>query len=206
LFYYYGRKKQIVRCYPEPECPTIIEPFAGSAAYALHHKYRFAENQRIILVEKNSRIAQLWHWLLHEAVPEDVRDMPDLIPGQKTKEFLHVLHAVSNQALSFKNEWTVHPMMANVWNRNKGYMADQIGQVQRAGNWEVIEGDYTDAPDIEATWFIDPPYEGPAGMGYGKHSSDKIDYEALGEWCRTRKGQVIVCEGPGLHGSPSNPS
>ena len=32
----YGRKKQIVKCYPDPNFDSIIEPFAGSAAYSLH--------------------------------------------------------------------------------------------------------------------------------------------------------------------------
>ena len=37
MFYYYGRKKQIAKCYPKPNFNTIIEPFAGSAAYSLHN-------------------------------------------------------------------------------------------------------------------------------------------------------------------------
>ena len=36
MFYYYGRKKQIIRHYPSPNYDTIIEPFAGSAAYSLY--------------------------------------------------------------------------------------------------------------------------------------------------------------------------
>ena len=37
MFYYYGRKKQIAKYYPKPNFNTIIEPFAGSAAYSLHN-------------------------------------------------------------------------------------------------------------------------------------------------------------------------
>ena len=29
MFYYYGRKKRIVKYYPKPTHDTIIEPFAG---------------------------------------------------------------------------------------------------------------------------------------------------------------------------------
>ena len=36
MFYYYGRKKQIAKYYPEPKYDTIVEPFAGSAAYSLY--------------------------------------------------------------------------------------------------------------------------------------------------------------------------
>lgn len=46
--------------------------------------------------------------------------------------------------------------------------------------------------NIEATWFIDPPYQN-GGDGYyinNKH----INYDDLSKWCMSRDGQVIVCE------------
>ena len=52
VFYYYGRKKQIVSYYPSPNFDTIIEPFAGSAAYSLNG-YNWKKN--VILVEKDER-------------------------------------------------------------------------------------------------------------------------------------------------------
>ncbi|MEG4346741.1 hypothetical protein QUB70_26205 [Microcoleus sp. A003_D6] len=58
----------------------------------------------------------------------------------------------------------------------------------------IISGDYTLAPDIEATWFIDPPYKEDAGKGY-KYGSKLIDYKKLAEWAKNRKGEVIFCEG-----------
>ena len=36
MFYYLGRKKRVAGKYPDPAFPTIVEPFAGSAAYSLH--------------------------------------------------------------------------------------------------------------------------------------------------------------------------
>jgi hypothetical protein len=65
---------------------------------------------------------------------------------------------------------------------------------------EIIPGDYTNAPDIEATWFIDPPSQvncrgrSTQGMGYAPGcDSSSLDYEALAKWCRKRRGQKIVC-------------
>ena len=55
-------------------------------------------------------------------------------------------------------------------------------------------GDQRQAPDIEATWFIDPPYQG-VKKGH-KHGADTIDFDELAERVMTRRGQVIVCEGP----------
>jgi hypothetical protein len=71
------------------------------------------------------------------------------------------------------------------------------------GRVEIIEGDYSNAPDIEATWFIDPPYHVDGrpqsrGMGYAEGcNSHSLDYAALAEWCRDRRGQKIVCEQEG---------
>ena len=72
--------------------------------------------------------------------------------------------------------------------------------VDRArGKVEVVLGDYTAAPDVAATWFVDPPYQPvpckktarPRGAGY---AGPPLDYRALGEWCRGRAGQVLVAE------------
>jgi hypothetical protein len=44
-----------------------------------------------------------------------------------------------------------------------------------------------------ADMFIDAPYE-VAGRAYKFHD---INYPDLGDWCRSRTGQVIVCENTG---------
>lgn len=67
----------------------------------------------------------------------------------------------------------------------------------------MICGDYTDAPDVAATWFIDPPYQ-IAGREY-RHDSRAIDYTALGAWCHARRGQVIACENVGADWLPFVP-
>ncbi len=66
----------------------------------------------------------------------------------------------------------------------------------------TIEGDYTMAPDVDATWFIDPPYDNAAGENYRHH---KLDRYALAQWCRGRRGQVIVCENEGASWLPFAP-
>ena len=76
-------------------------------------------------------------------------------------------------------------------------------QVEHIRHWKVIEGDYSAAPAIEATWFIDPPYQ---KMGkYYHHSAKKLDFDLLGQWCGERQGQVIVCEGAGADWLPFKP-
>ena len=65
---------------------------------------------------------------------------------------------------------------------------------------KYIWADYRTAPDVEATWFIDPPYQ---AVKRGYHSN--IDYDALAKWCRSRKGLVIVCEQAGATWLPFKP-
>jgi hypothetical protein len=52
-----------------------------------------------------------------------------------------------------------------------------------------------------ATWFVDPPY-----ARAGRHYRFRVgDYQALADWCRTRHGQVIVCEQQGASWLPFRP-
>jgi len=59
-------------------------------------------------------------------------------------------------------------------------------------HWEIQQGDHTDIPQQTATWFIDPPYQ----VGGHKYSmgNGAIDFTHLAQWCKSRVGQVIVCE------------
>lgn len=58
--------------------------------------------------------------------------------------------------------------------------------------FSYIGSKYEASPDIAATWFIDPPY---AERGRACYGHWEVDYEHLGRFCRSRRGQVIVCEG-----------
>ena len=77
-------------------------------------------------------------------------------------------------------------------------IASQLGTIR---HWTLIEGDYTEAPDIAATWFIEPPYE-VAGRHYRHRPTD---YGELAAWCRSRRGQTIVCENVGAEWLPFEP-
>lgn len=187
MFYYYGRKKQIAKHYPEPNYDCIIEPFAGSAAYSF-----FSDNwkKQIILIEKDKRVAEIWEWLINEATPCKIKNMPDLKAGEKSSEFLHIIHAATKMAFKYKTI-KVTPVLARNWEISKRVMSENL---QKIKHWKIVCGDYTEAPDIEATWFIDPPYMADPGMGY-EYSSAKIDYLQLAKWCMERQGEIICCEG-----------
>jgi 16S rRNA G966 N2-methylase RsmD len=187
MFYYYGRKKQLAKHYPTPNYDCIIEPFAGSAAYSF---YGSNWRKQIILIEKDEKVALIWDWLINEATPEQIKNMPNLLPGEKSSEFLHIIHAATKMAFKYKTI-KVTPVLARNWEISKRLIAENLGKIK---HWQLICGDYSLAPDIEATWFIDPPYKAEAGMGYA-HSSAKIDYAQLATWCLGRRGEIICCEG-----------
>lgn len=187
MFYYYGRKKQIVRRYPRPNFDTIVEPFAGSAAYSLHDNNW---QKRVILVEKDEKVAQIWKWFIEEAKSEDIINMPELRVGEKSSEFLHIVHAATKMAFHFKTI-KVTPVLARNWEISRRYISNNLHKVK---HWEIIHGDFKQTPNVKATWFVDPPYRGNAGLGY-RHSSKLIDYKELAEWALQREGEVIFCEG-----------
>lgn len=190
MFYYYGRKKQLAKHYPSPNYDVIIEPFSGSAAYSL---YQDNWKKDVILIEKDKSVTDIWDWLINEASVEQIKNLPDLSVGEKSSEFLHIIHAATKMAFKYKTI-KVTPVLARNWEISKRVMAESLEKVR---HWQIICGDYSLAPDIEATWFIDPPYKMDPGMGY-RYSSAMLDYQELAVWAKNRKGEVIFCEG--LHG------
>jgi len=187
MFYYYGRKKQIIKYYPSPNYEVIVEPFAGSAAYAL---YQENWKKSVILIEKDKQVAGLWDWLIHEASVEEIKKLPDLRVGEKSSEFLHIIHAATKMAFHFKTI-KVTPILARNWEISKIVLAANLYKIK---HWKLYCADYSQAPDVMATWFIDPPYKGESGMGY-RYSSQLLDYTKLSQWALKRKGEIIFCEG-----------
>src|SRR5262245_51272631 len=88
FFSYYGSKHSFAWRYPAPHYDTIVEAFAGSAAYSLHYCDR-----KVILYDVDPVIAGLWNYLIHVkrseilSLPgcEDLRDLPDRKIPQEAK-------------------------------------------------------------------------------------------------------------------------
>lgn len=196
---YFGGKYRLAPRYPAPLYGTIIEPFAGAAGYALRYPER-----RIILVEKSPTVAGIWRWLI-AATPEQVRGLPRLPASGRLEDAEWPCQAAQDLAGFWITRGAAHPnRSASAWMRDPRYSRWSWGehaiariaeQVEGIKHWTLLEGDYTAAPDLPATWFIDPPYH-RGGVRYPQ-SAKALDFPVLGRWCQSRRGQAIVCEQAG---------
>jgi len=200
---YYGGKWRAAPHYPAPVYGTIVEPFAGAAGYSLRYP-----SLRVVLVERYAVIAEMWRFLIGaspadiRAIPvvENIDDLPSSVPegGRYLVGFLlNAAAARPCRTLSAGlRRQLARGIVLNSWGeKRRERIAQQVDVIR---HWQIIEGDYAEAPDIEATWFVDPPYQ-VAGRHY-VHSD--VDYETLGAWCRARRGQVLVCENEGADWLP----
>jgi hypothetical protein len=195
MWSYYGAKTNIIKFYPAPKYDKIIEPFCGTARYALRYFDR-----DVLLVDKYDVIIKIWKWL-QLCSPGDILKLPKMLKqGQSLDDFIFDCEEakmlmgflISKGVESPRNkitEW-VRTDSPNFINFSLQRIAKNLFKIK---HWKIECGTYIDIPNGKATWFIDPPYQ------FGGHSypcSNKdIDFKSLAEWCRDREGQVIVCEG-----------
>ena len=205
FFSFYGSKFRAARRYPLPLHDHIIEPFAGSAGYAL----RYA-NRRVSLFEVDPIIAGLWAYLI-KVKPREIRSLPlefesigDLKISQEAKWLIGFWLGAGNHRPRQKPSSLMKRRLAGkkypgggnglgtFWGEaTRESIASQLKFIR---HWEVRNQSYEWVPNYKATWFIDPPYNCLAGRHYSYHC---LDYNLLAYWCESRDGQVIVCEADG---------
>lgn len=205
---YYGGKWQVAPHYPAPAVWPIVEPFAGAAGYSTRH----GAGREVILIDANPIIAGIWRWLI-QATPDDVLAIGD-IPADGTVDDIDAPQEARWLAGFWCNDANVSPRKrpsaiakrgqdcqhwAGWGDRVRRRLAAQVPLIKR---WTVLEGDYRAAPDVRATWFVDPPYKNKAGSYY---PCQPDSFDDLGAWCRARSGPTIVCENEGATWLPFVP-
>lgn len=198
MFNYYGSKSKIIDYYPPPKYKKIIEPFAGSARYSL----KYFDNE-ILIIDKYKTIIDIWNFLKSSS-EKDILSLPKLKKGDNLKDFnlseieITFLQYITQHGTvgGFKvSEWGARDYERAIKNISKNLF--------KIRHWEIRHCDYTELENIEGTWFIDPPYQ-HGGHKY-KHSNKNIDFKFLSEWCKSRNGQIIVCENTKANWLPFKP-
>lgn len=198
FFSYYGTKHSIAHLYPTPAHKTIIEPFAGAASYSLHH-----HRNDVKLMDLDGNICMLWDYLINVSSKEimglpllnadDHIDDFKLAPEQKILIGFWLGFSLAAPAKKYHQLPRKHFLnneQSRCWcNGMKKRIAYQLQFIR---HWKIQQISYTDIPNEEATWFIDPPYI-EKGYCYN-HNSKSIDYEHLANWIISRKGAYIACE------------
>lgn len=207
FFSYYGSKFRLATEYPRPRYDLIVEPFAGSAAYALCYPDR-----SVVLCERDAELAALWAYLIRVrereilALPDVVQSVYELrVPESRTLVGFWLGRGRA-RPLREPSSWmrahgTARP--AGFWGPHaKERIARQLRHIR---HWRILFADYTQAQRVApATYFVDPPYQGKAGRRYGEGST-QIDYAGLAQWSRGLRGQVIVCEHASAQWLPFRP-
>jgi len=208
FFSWFGSKWNAVDkgLYPSPEYRTLVEPFAGSACYALHFHWL-----DVRLYDLDPVICGIWDYLI-SASESEIMSLPLLEPGQRIDEvgpLVQEARWLIGLCINVASTQPKHQMTA--WGSEKNFnrncavwgaarrwrIASQVDSIR---HWRVENCSYSEIPDLEATWFVDPPYQ-DKGKWY-VHGSSGIDYPHLGGWCAERKGEAIVCEQSGADWLP----
>lgn len=197
MWNYFGAKTRVVRLYPPP-LPglPVIEPFCGAAAYSLYHDW-----PDVLLNDISPAVVGAWHYL-QAVTPERMGEVfnEDRWPAgsnlraaglsQAERDLMRWQSQFGAVAPSHahRSKWATSrrrlDALRRKWHRYR----------QTITGWTVTRGTYAEMPDIRATWFVDPPYQ----YARCKYPYDCVtDYGRLAEWCRSRKGRVIVCGGLG---------
>ena len=190
FFTYFGGKHTLVEKYPDPKWSTIVECFAGSAGYST----RFY-NRKVMLYDVNPRVFGTWDYLIKSspsdimALPIDFEDVRELTVCQEAKWLIGWWLGAGNfEPRNRKTPWSKLPgKERQSWGEAiRLRLARQSALIK---HWKVFNEGYDSAPDIKATWFIDPPYQ-RSGTRYTFHS---LNYTFLSHWFKRRKGQIICC-------------
>jgi hypothetical protein len=194
FFPFYGSKWNIARHYPAPLPGLVVEPFAGGAGYAT-----FYGCPQVALYDADPIIAGVWAYLLR-VTPDEIMSLPDLpavgdcvddhdLPQEAKWLIGFWLNRGSAQPKKSRTAYSARTDRAQLnWSRRaKERIASQLPLI---GGWTVRNAPYDAAPDVRATWFVDPPY-GDKGRFYRVGFND---FDALGSWCDDRQGRLIVCE------------
>ena len=185
MFSYYGAKTKIVSKYPKPIFSKIVEPFAGSARYALLYWDRDIE-----LYETFPKVFAVWEYLIL-ATKRDILGLPDLKLGDDIRKI---------SSLSDAERWLIGYQLQRGcarpgcivnararWNSDKVRIANEVHKIK---HWKVHnQSGLSIVWGGATTYFIDPPYT-VQRHGYTHRG---VDYGDIAARVLGGVGEFIVC-------------
>jgi hypothetical protein len=201
FFKHFGSKARLAKELPPPRFKTIIEPFAGSAAYSVQHA---TPAHDVLLFDTDERVCIVWDYLIHASAADIMRlpvdhflaggDIRDLsLPEAEhllIKRWMNISGTTNNRLAPSMIKAATDDSGAIWCNSVRDRIASQVEQIR---HWKIKQEPYDCAPDIEAHWHVDPPYQGNA-HGFQEYKCAAPDFEKLGAWCRSRRGDITVHE------------
>jgi site-specific DNA-adenine methylase len=196
MFSYFGSKSKTINYYSPPIAGYIIEPFCGSARYAC----KYGLDCDVWINDKYDVIYKIWKWI-RGATRKDLLSLPELKRGDDLRDFKQLsdserlllgfsVNRGVQQPKNIMTDWAAgnDGEIAGLKNRLIHYVGGGIS------HWKITNRDWSDViTNRLATYFIDPPYQ-HRRTDYVVSSRSNL-YKKLRKYCKTRRGQVIVCEG-----------
>ncbi len=200
FFTYHGAKCRLAKHYPAPTHEKIIEPFAGSAGYSTYF-----DHENVNLYDVDGYIFEVWKYLIG-STHNDIVDLPQFLHNIDDVRSLDIAIGAQYLIGYWFNKGTTMPCRRpSAWMASDrtptGFWGPSVclriaQQVSKIKSWTISKESYLTIPNQEATWFIDPPYVNSL------YRHKITDYAELADWCKSRKGQVIVCERAGTDWLP----
>lgn len=197
---YSGSKKRLIKYLPAPplRTATIVEPFAGSAAYGMHYK-----PESLVLAEANTDVRELWEWLATTATEEELKELEAKKPTEKVdirslelpkpQETLMRL-SISGAYVGQLSSFIAYPQHSF----NLSGVAEALHYIRRSVR---IAADFRETAGLNALYFIDPPYLGTQGNYHDKSKkhdmTGDVSAEDLKAFISGIKSPVLFTYGEG---------
>jgi len=201
MFRYSGSKKRLIKYLPEPPFGTkrIVEPFAGSLAYSMHHRPK-----EIFAAEANHLVRGLWNWFVEEAEQERLIELDSMRPKEKIDARTLGLSEPETTLLRLQtsgayvgqlSSWVLYPQHEpgiGKMSRNLPYVKSCLKPLR--SDFRQTQQD-TNCEDVMV--FFDPVYHQTSGNYSSEELGDAINPDELSEWLLGLKCPILFTYGEG---------
>lgn len=205
FFPYYGSAYMKAAHYPAPMSDEVYEACAGALGYSTYYGVG-----KVRAWDVDPIIVGVWDFLCGASAGEiaALPEMPEV--GDNVDNYAIPQEArwligfwLNRGSATPKKSRTAYSARTDRAQLNWGAKAKDriIAQLPALADWKVSLGSYDQAPDVETTWFIDPPYK-DKGRYY---RFPLTNFGNLARWTLARRGLTLVCEASGADWLPFRP-